>query len=364
MTGAHWLAWRKWLSILCALSALGIAGCDRGGVRAGPPEADTSVVIGSSVPFDEVFCAVDSVRLEQNERSLVASVQNIRVAPDGSVVITDISEGDVKVYRPDGRLRATLGAKGEGPGEFMAPTDAHLTREGDVAVADAALQRVQFFSLEGAFLRSIPVREAHGIRGFSTTPDGMVFVTSGDPATGAILLETDREGQPSGRHLRIADVRPEGSVDDGGWEAIRNFFLSVVESEVTVVSSVVPAVWSVDLSSEAVSVTSFEIPGYTPPRIPEAKELASWESDITEWFFQFPLFAFPLAGDDRLVLPMIRGWPWRADASVDLLYFANGEWRVLRDAPMPISITDHGLQAVRGVATDEMSLVRYSERCR
>lgn len=73
---------------------------------------------------------------------------------DGAVIVADASVSTLRVYGPGGRFRSTLGARGEGPGEFQRPTDILVGPGDSIRVWDQALWRRSTFDDRGAFVRT------------------------------------------------------------------------------------------------------------------------------------------------------------------------------------------------------------------
>jgi sugar lactone lactonase YvrE len=72
------------------------------------------------------------------------------LGPDGDIYVSD-GYGNARVHRfaPDGRLRASWGASGSGPGEFYIPHNICCDEQGWVYVADRENHRIQVFDADG-----------------------------------------------------------------------------------------------------------------------------------------------------------------------------------------------------------------------
>ncbi|HEV8536549.1 MAG TPA: peptidyl-alpha-hydroxyglycine alpha-amidating lyase family protein [Candidatus Limnocylindria bacterium] len=81
---------------------------------------------------------------------------NIAVAPNGDLYVSD-GYGNCRVHRfsAGGRLLASWGAPGTGPGEFMLPHGIAVDRNGDVYVCDRENDRIQVFDADGSFRREL-----------------------------------------------------------------------------------------------------------------------------------------------------------------------------------------------------------------
>jgi DNA-binding beta-propeller fold protein YncE len=82
----------------------------------------------------------------------------LRLAPDGSVWLTDVDTHIVMQFTPDGKLLRTFGTRGV-PGcdrtHFNAPTDMAITPTGDVFVSDGyGNNRIVHFDRDGRFIKS------------------------------------------------------------------------------------------------------------------------------------------------------------------------------------------------------------------
>jgi hypothetical protein len=81
---------------------------------------------------------------------------NVAVAPNGDLYVSD-GYGNSRVHRfsATGRLVASWGEPGTGPGEFMLPHGIAVDATGNVLVCDRESDRIQIFTADGRFLREI-----------------------------------------------------------------------------------------------------------------------------------------------------------------------------------------------------------------
>ena len=80
----------------------------------------------------------------------------IAVAPNGTVFVAQRRAAAVHVYRPDGSFAQAIGRDGSGPGEIRSLDAVGLLGD-SLWVADANLQRLTFFTLDGKYLGSVRV---------------------------------------------------------------------------------------------------------------------------------------------------------------------------------------------------------------
>jgi DNA-binding beta-propeller fold protein YncE len=81
---------------------------------------------------------------------------NLALAPNGDLYVSD-GYGNARVHRfsPAGKLLASWGQPGTGPGQFMLPHGIAVDRTGNVFVCDRESDRIQVFTADGRFLREI-----------------------------------------------------------------------------------------------------------------------------------------------------------------------------------------------------------------
>ncbi|MFC1544106.1 hypothetical protein ACFL4Y_02515 [Gemmatimonadota bacterium] len=85
---------------------------------------------------------------------LMTEPVTVVVAADGTRLLLDTRQARILRYAPDGAYLGSFGRLGNGPGEFMWPTDMALLPDGTLAVADSKALRLSLFSAEGSFLGS------------------------------------------------------------------------------------------------------------------------------------------------------------------------------------------------------------------
>lgn len=133
-------------ALVLAWAVFAFAAC---GVEDAPPGSavlsEPSSEATASSALGDAFEIVGSFELEESDE--VVTVRPMVTAGEpGELLVTEPMEGQVRVYDEDGRLRANLGRKGDGPGEFTVPMTAHRARDGDLLIADPVQARLTFLS--------------------------------------------------------------------------------------------------------------------------------------------------------------------------------------------------------------------------
>ena len=120
------------------------------------------------------------------------------VAPDGVIYVAD-GYGNARIHRfsPEGEWRASFGAVGHGPSEFMTPHSLIVDRQGRLLVCDRENDRVQLFDRDGRWLA-----EWRGLcrpMDLCERDDGVILVTDQVPSVNAFAPDGERigRGRPS-----------------------------------------------------------------------------------------------------------------------------------------------------------------------
>jgi sugar lactone lactonase YvrE len=77
----------------------------------------------------------------------------------GNIYILDAANSRIQKFGPDGNYLATIGRKGQGPGEFIFPDAIAFDKDGNLVVADSAQTRIHVIIDGGRDVRSIVVKE-------------------------------------------------------------------------------------------------------------------------------------------------------------------------------------------------------------
>ena len=100
-----------------------------------------------------------SISGEDNDGNIILFNPRLSLVDDDeNIYITDYQDQDIKIFDPSGKYIKTIGAKGDGPGEFRGILSVAVTEEGKLVVLDGAARRTSFFDSSGQFLRSFKWR--------------------------------------------------------------------------------------------------------------------------------------------------------------------------------------------------------------
>jgi hypothetical protein len=100
---------------------------------------------------------VISTRVEATfgKTTTLASIRSIAVDSKDKVYILDNKDCDIKVFDGNGNLLRTIGKKGQGPGEFSAPSSLEITAKDEIIVFDIGNHRISVFGTNGIVKKEI-----------------------------------------------------------------------------------------------------------------------------------------------------------------------------------------------------------------
>lgn len=341
---------RRTIRIIPALLAF-CAAC--GNADATPP-SPASVALEKST-FADLFSLSRTIELEQPDTAPIVRISGIDQAEDGRLLVGDVSEGNVKLFAPDGRLLKIIGRKGEGPGEFTAPRYPRFGPDGLIYVADAQNPRVQVFDAAGKLLRGTRIEGFSGVSGFEPLANGnflLAVVRESDPR---VLAEV----QPGGRVVRellpIGAVRPAGQPEHELWRNVRSVFLDMAGDTAYLANTLSDTVWSVHLPSGDVQRTHLSLPAeYVRPAPP--RQPPQGIAKLMEWTRSFHTASVVTApGGGSLIVPYVKGVLNNGDPLLLVTRDPAGRWHVAHDAPPVIG---GGRDAVIAILSPGEEVVR------
>jgi len=150
----------------------------------------------------------DAVHISETGIYQVMRTNEVFVRPNGEVFLLNFDDAKVQHYAADGRLKAEIGRKGRGPGEFTFPTYIGMD-ETRLYVYDRLSDMVNVFALDGTFEKQIKVPQ-QGMEIQRTARGWFSFARSfkhieGTPAT--LNWSTDGFDQP----------KEAGQISTTGW---------------------------------------------------------------------------------------------------------------------------------------------------
>jgi hypothetical protein len=84
---------------------------------------------------------------------------DVAVDAAGNIYILDSANARIQKFGPDGEFLATIGRKGQGPGEFIMPSSLDIDRDGNLVVGDTAQSRIHIIIGGGEDSRSVVLKD-------------------------------------------------------------------------------------------------------------------------------------------------------------------------------------------------------------
>ena len=150
-----------------------------------------------------------------------AAPSNVAVDKEGNVYVTDTLNNRVEIFDADGKFISLFGKHGDGPGYFARPKGIAVDGDGHIWVVDQYQDRVQVFDREGQLLTYLgehgnyPGQFASAV-GIAIDKNNHVFVTDQYPARLQMFrYVTDAEAETE-RKRREQEAQPRAAAKEGG----------------------------------------------------------------------------------------------------------------------------------------------------
>jgi len=306
-------------------------------------------------PFGERFEIVDSVVLKSTQANPIARISGVAALSDGRFVVTDISEGTVRLYARDGSLQSVLGGKGAGPGEFRAPVLPRVDLTGRIHVADIGLLRVTVFappSANGtpAVLRTVSIAGVIGaLFGFEILPSGDYLFSGVGPEKKRVLYRADSTGKRKASYLDVREYVRGPAVEPGVWEAITVTTLGTDGKNAYAALSTFDSLWTVDLVSGKTNAEKVPFARYQMPEAP--KERFTSRNERRSWATSQTVVAV-FATRNHVFMPVFQG-TYNEGKISDVAYRAAGSaWAIYSGMPAILSVQGDTVIALRSAEDD------------
>jgi hypothetical protein len=114
---------------------------------------------------------------ETDDRFFFASLRQIKIDKKQRIYALDTTAAKIQVYDMNGKYIKTIGRRGQGPGEFMRPSNLFLDDKENIYVLDAAARKISRFSDNWEYRDSISLMEISMLN-FCVDGKGNVFLNS------------------------------------------------------------------------------------------------------------------------------------------------------------------------------------------
>jgi hypothetical protein len=92
---------------------------------------------------------------ESKDEYMFSQVIDVDVDYEGRIYILDSREAHIVVFDKKGKYLATIGRKGQGPGEMQKPQSIQITPQKEIMVNDMGARKLLFFNFEGKFVKGV-----------------------------------------------------------------------------------------------------------------------------------------------------------------------------------------------------------------
>ena len=110
-----------------------------------------------NLAIDDLFKDVKYIALETNDSSLLTDITSASfsklILKNGYIYTSDISIPLI-IFDENGKWIRTIDHKGQGPGEYLNLSQFAVSNNKEIAIVDASLKKILFYSWEGRFLAS------------------------------------------------------------------------------------------------------------------------------------------------------------------------------------------------------------------
>lgn len=245
---------------------------------------------------------VDSVLLLASNESPIVRISGFARAGDGSIVIADASEKNVKLFDARGKLLRTLGSAGAGPGQFQDPRFPRWLRGGGLVVAEGN-GRVSTFKADGAFEALCSLERIPRVSSFEVMADGHYVVAVGDGGTQSITV-LDKACHRVSDVFTLQGVPVADEPAFSGWLGLNALYAATYSDTTLIASTLSDSLWIVEPSG-VTRATQLKSSDLLPPQKPS--EAALQDRDRFKWAKDFHRAVPPFYSGELMIIGFCRG---------------------------------------------------------
>jgi len=365
------------------------------GACQGAPRPDVTVEDSAGVrititrPTDRSYATVDTSPVlslggpQASGPAQFYQIQTVHVDSSGALWVVDGQTSEIRLFQPNGVHLATIGGRGEGPGEFLRPRLLGSFRGDSVAVWDDANGRLSVISPDGAMVRTEPAVLVQGVlpRAMRVFDDGSILAQTPRIVSAGSL----EAGQLLGDSVRLIRLYPEEPVPEPVAEARGPAWVWTGRSQVPLAFTINA---SFDVDQDGVYVVAgpeFRVNLFQKGRLSESfgvdraprkvspEDIAAYV-DMIRGYMTEPMLSEYLAGVDHPSRPGVlpgysrvlvsgEGRVWAQIYSPDVfsgahwdVFSPHREWEGKVDTPAGFSVTEVTRESVVGVWRDELDV--------
>lgn len=160
----------------------------------------------------------------EDDNVLFYMPSDIAFDSQGNIYVLDSGNHRIQKFSPDGQFIASIGNKGQGPGEFQFPVSLDIDAEGYMYIADQGNQRIQILKPDGANHKTIKmIKETVGILRV-LGKDRMIMGGGGVMLISPGAMEEEDQDLP--KLIKILDMEGNVKKETGDPFDYKNFLLN------------------------------------------------------------------------------------------------------------------------------------------
>ncbi|KPK96271.1 hypothetical protein AMJ80_00905 [bacterium SM23_31] len=138
----------------------------------------------------------------EDENYMLYRANDVALDIDGNIYILDAGNYCVKKYDKQGKYLATIGRKGQGPGEFEFPVSIDLDTDGNIYLADISNNRILVLLSNGKEMRTFKIGKR--VSAFKLLPSGDIL--TGNTGGASFLSISNRNQEFNQPVVKIYDT--------------------------------------------------------------------------------------------------------------------------------------------------------------
>jgi hypothetical protein len=208
---------------------------------------------------------------------------DVKIDPMGNVYVLDSGHHRIQVFDKSTKFIRSIGKKGKGPGDVLAPASIALTRQQNIAVADSSNYRIQVIDKLGNYINSFRTGQTMPINFSLSSKD-------------ELLMYLPKKGQDCKWALSFYDLKGNPKEEVAVFPCIKQFacgefisFLVGAEGDIFVSYLNIPFFQRLSRDGKKLMAVSYEVPLKTPsyqlPPGSRTARIARKKDEITHTVF-------------------------------------------------------------------------------
>lgn len=182
-----------------------------------PTRSDTTVRLANAPMYPRGADVRVELTIGQSagrDEYMLGAISDLSIDGRGAMYVVDRSVPAIRMYDRSGRFVRNVGRRGQGPGEFLSPVAAELTKDGRLLVWDVGNSRVNVYGQDGSVLGHwrVPGGSEGGATAGAAGTQLMMVDTAGFVYLRWLVLDLDNP-QMGPRRVWYR-LNPEGEVRD------------------------------------------------------------------------------------------------------------------------------------------------------